>query len=330
MCWSKIVTAGIIAAGIALFSGCGGKTEKMEVSESLLPKPVSIINFTFDGSPSRLTFSKVPQRVVVTRPEILDVLIRLGVGDKVVAASFPMNAKDRIPYYKEKIPHALIVEGELDKETALIQNPDFIIGWRMSFREGVLGDVSFWKEKNIPVYIEENSGPVPAVDPFPPCTVDSEMNFIRNMGAIFDKEETAAQVIDEIESVLRELQKKAKGERPVRVLTIEFMGDKIEVFGDKLLSGDIIKRLGSFNINYEVPFISAEELRIADPDVIFLIYHGGNTDREIAKSHFEEAPLFYLRAVQMGRIYPLEYKYVCATNVKTGESIDAIYKGLYE
>jgi len=26
----------------------------------------------------------------------------------------------------------------------------------------------------------------------------------------------------------------------------------------------------------------------------------------------------------------LEYKYVCATNVKTGESIDAIYKGLYE
>ena len=52
---------------------------------------------------------------------------------------------------------------------------------------------------------------VPAVDPFPPCTVDSEMNFIRNMGAIFDKEETAAQVIDEIESVLRELQKKAKG-----------------------------------------------------------------------------------------------------------------------
>jgi hypothetical protein len=200
----------------------------------------------------------------------------------------------------------------------------------MSFREGALGDVSFWKEKNIPVYIEENSGPVPAVDPFPPCTVDSEMNFIRNMGAIFDKEETAAQVIDEIESVLRELQKKAKGERPVRVLTIEFMGDKIEVFGDKLLSGDIIKRLGSFNINYEVPFISAEELRTADPDVIFLIYHGGNTDREIAKSHFEEAPLFYLRAVQMGRIYPLEYKYVCATNVKTGESIDAIYKGLYE
>lgn len=78
MCWSKIVTAGIIAAGIALFSGCGGKTEKMEVSESLLLKPVSIINFTFDGSPSRLTFSKVPQRVVVTRPEILDVLIRLG------------------------------------------------------------------------------------------------------------------------------------------------------------------------------------------------------------------------------------------------------------
>lgn len=83
----------------------------MQVSEALLPKPVSIVNFTFDGSPSKLTFSKVPQRVIVTRPEILDVLICLGVSDKVVAASFPMNTKDRIPYYKEKIPHAVIVEG---------------------------------------------------------------------------------------------------------------------------------------------------------------------------------------------------------------------------
>ena len=119
MCWSKIVTIGIIAAGIALFSGCGEKTEKMQVSEALLPKPVSIVNFTFDGSPSKLTFSKVPQRVIVTRPEILDVLICLGVSDKVVAASFPMNTKDRIPYYKEKIPHAVIVEGELDKEVVV-------------------------------------------------------------------------------------------------------------------------------------------------------------------------------------------------------------------
>ena len=330
MYWQKIVMTVIMGAGITLLSGCGGKTEKMEASESLLPKPVSIVNFTFNGSPSQLTFSKVPQRVIVTRPEILDVLIHLGVSDKVIAVSFPMNRKDSIPYYKEKVPHAMIVEGELDKETALIQNPDFIIGWRMSFRDGALGDVSFWKEKNIPVYIEENSGPLPTVDPFPPCTVDSEMNFIRNMGMIFNKEEKAAQTIDEIETVLKGCREKAKGKKPVRVLTVEFMRDKIEVFGDKLLSGDIIKRLGSSNINYEVPFISAEELRNADPDAIFLIYHGGETDREFAESQFKEAPLSHLRAVQTGRVYPLEYKYICATNVKTGESIEAIYKGLYE
>lgn len=330
MCWNKIVTTGIVVVGIALLSGCGGKTEKMEGSETFLSKPVSIVNFTFDGSPSQLTFSKVPQRVIVTRPEILDVLICLGVSDKVVAASFPMNTKDRIPYYKEKIPHAVIVEGELDKETALIQNPDFIIGWRMSFRNGALGDVSFWKEKNIPVYIEENSGPVPSVDPFPPSTVDGEMNFIRNMGMIFGKEEKAGEIISEVETVLKELQEKAKGKKPVCVLTVEFMRDKIEIFGDKLLSGDIIKRLGSSNINYEVPFISTEELRTAEPEAIFLIYHGGDRDRELAMSRFKEAPLSNLRAVQADRVYPLEYKYICAPNVKTKGSIEVIYKDLYE
>ena len=70
MCWSKIVTTGIIAAGIALFSGCGGKTEKMEVSESLLPKPVSIINFTFDGSPSRLTSVSYTHLTLPTKLEV--------------------------------------------------------------------------------------------------------------------------------------------------------------------------------------------------------------------------------------------------------------------
>lgn len=148
--------------------------------------------------------------------------------------------------------------------------PDFIVGWRWNFRKGSLGDVDFWNQRNVPTYIEENSGPVPAVDPFPPSTVESEMQFMENMGKVFHKEDEAQALVSDIKDTLREKESLARQQGPRKAITMEFMGNKIEVFGDKLLPGDIIRKLGCSNFNYEVPFITREELRMSDADTILL------------------------------------------------------------
>lgn len=314
-----------------LFSfGCTGIENNHYNDEQGKNTRLTISNFNFDGTPVELTFTKSPERVIVTRPEILDLLLELGVGDKVVGASFPLSTKVDVSQYKEKIPNTLLGVNEFDKETALMLHPDLIIGWRMSFRTGALGDTSYWRGQGVQTYIEENSGPIPGVDPFPPCTVDSEIQFIRNMGKIFGKEQIAEEKIKEIETYLALMESKAKEQKPKKVLTIEFMRDQIEVFGDKIISGDIIRRLGSENINYEVPFISTEQLRYEDPDVIFIVYHGDEADKLNAMRHLEREPISHIRAVREGKVYPLPYSYICATNIRTKKSIEAIYKGLYE
>ena len=210
-----------------------------------------------------------------------------------------------------------------------MMHPDFILGWRMSFRKGALGDTAFWRERNIPVYIEENSGPVPAVDPFPPSTVETEMRFIQNMGQLFQKEEEANGIVRDIQSALDEGIAKAREVPARRVITIEFMRDKIEVFGEKLLSGNIIQKLGSRNIQFDTPFISREELRMCGADTMFIVYHGdeqagANALAQIQVPEFRDIP-----AVKNGRVFLLPYRNVCASHVHTAQTIREISNGLY-
>ena len=210
-----------------------------------------------------------------------------------------------------------------------MMHPDFILGWRMSFRKGALGDTGFWRERNIPVYIEENSGPVPAVDPFPPSTVETEMRFIQNMGRLFQKEEVADGIVRNIQSALDEGIAKSREAPARRVITIEFMRDKIEVFGDKLLSGDIIRKLGSTNIQFDTPFISREELRVCGADTLFIVYHGNEQEGANALAQIQVPEFSDIPAVKNGRVFLLPYRNVCASHVYTAQTIREISNGLY-
>lgn len=310
-------------------SGCGNQAENLSSGARDI-QTIYVSNFDFMGRQRELTFHTVPKRVLVARPEILDVLLALHAEENICAVYLTRDEAKRIPYLKERMPHAQFLTSEIDRETALMLNPDFIIGWRRNFRKGSLGDMNFWKERDIPTYIEENSGPVPSVDPFPPSTVESEIQFIENMGRIFQKEKEAEVLIDEIRNVLQEMEGKARRAGTRKAMTLEFLGDKIEIFGDKLLSGDIIRKLGCTSFNYEEPFITREDLRVSEADTIFVIYHGSREDGVRALQNFSSPEYRDIPAVKKGKLILLPYRYICAPNIYTAQCIREIYKGLYE
>ncbi len=314
---------------ILVLSGC---FPEERVISSIDTKKIytEVSNYNFMGEEAVLRFTDIPKRVLVTRPEILDVLAALDVGDRVVMASFPRNMVGQMPDYKKLFPKTELTINDLDKETAVMQRPDFIIGWRRSFRKGGLGSTEYWRDKGVPVYIEENSGPIPAMDPFPPGTVKSEIDFIYNMGKIFGKEKEAAVEIEKIKNALYQAKEMASYKEPKRVLSIAFMKDYIEVFGDKLLLGNIINILGSKNINYPYPFINGEQFLKTDPDVIFVIYTGGTREAEMAMKRLLKEPYAKMRAVKNNKIHLINYKYICAANVRTPVTIKTVYHGLYE
>ena len=134
-----------------LLGGCG----KQEATPSRAHLGgLQISNYNFMGKETLLYFDKAPERVLVTRPEILDVLAALGVEDRVVMASFPSSMAARMPDYQKCFPNTELTLHELDQETAVMARPDFIIGWRRSFHRGALGSTEYWQSKGVPVYIE--------------------------------------------------------------------------------------------------------------------------------------------------------------------------------
>lgn len=286
-----------------------------------------------------INFSTIPIRTVALRPEIADTIIALNAGQYVIAAYIPPERKTDIAYFQKNLPNAKIYTRNPTKEEIILLNPDFIIGWNNSFSEKSLGDIQYWNARGIPTYIEENSGAIPnPYPPFnmsfdtPPFSVQNEIQFIKNMGKIFKKENAATREIDKIKNALYEAKALAKLQKNKVVLTMQFRRGKVEVLGNQSLSGDIIHHLGCENIDYEGLLMPTENLLMMNPDAIIIIYDyiGGDASLKNQLKKLHEYPYNQLSAVKQNHIGAMQYfNDLIATNVHTANSIWKVYEAIY-
>lgn len=266
----------------------------------------SVANYNFFGEPINVEVKQVPQRMLVCGNSGAKTLVALGAGEQIVAVVLTdAGEKDAL---KKQLPQAKIYTQPLQLEAATLLAPDFILGWRRYFADNQLGDTTSWIAKGVPAYIQDASGPIPAKGKFPACTIASEQKFIRNMGLVTGRTQQAEALLQQIDA---ELQVKT-AIRPQKVLFVEFLGGNIEVFGDDLLSGNIVRHYGSSLISYSAPFISQEELMNMPAEKIFVVYHGGEGEKQAAVAKLANPLYQHLPAVQQKHIYPLNYNMIVA------------------
>lgn len=287
---------------------------------------LQVTNFTFFGEPQQVSVTKAPQRAVVYGTSALDTLIALNVGDRIIAAVITEGMP--VEQYRSKLPNAQIYTQALPLEKIMEIQPDFLLAWRRFFADTQLGDTAKWLQQGIPAYIQDASGPIPAKGNFPDCNINSELNFIRNMGIIFEQQQASKKIIADIQSKLNQNDKLQLKNN--KVLVVEFINGTIEVFGQDLLSGDIIKHFGGSIIEYGAPFVSQEELTTMDVDYIFVVYHGGKQEAAAALRHMNNSLYKHLRAVQKGNVYPLNYRLIVAPGVNVLQSVDYIHSCLFK
>ena len=307
-----------------------------------LPPKSSDSSMHYDGyfpHPFQFPFHRVPNRVIVLRPEIADTLICLGAGDSIIAAYISPERRMDINKYRKYMPNAQILTRDLTKEEAIMMRPDFIIGWRGSFNFKSLGDPAYWNDRNVPTYIEENSGAMPDPYPpfksvkYPPFSVENEIQFIENMARIFHKEEAAQREVAKIKKAIQNVKQLAKKNGLKTVLTMQFRRGQVEVLGDKTLSGDIIRKMGCKNLDYEGLLMPIENFLLMNPDCIIIIYDfvGGAASLKNQLSVLTRHPYNKLGAVKNERLGAMQYfDGLVATNVHTSQSIWEIYKAIYE
>lgn len=317
-------TSDTTAASEALSS----KIQSSEVAENTSDYyPVTIQTYRHSKEPVELVFEKMPERVYAVNPSSVENMIALGLEDKIVKVS--LGSRDRLTDAGKALYDKLGGQKEtLSKEEILNNNIDFIIGWYSTFDDKSLGEVDYWHEKGIKTYIALNS----SIKKPAPNTLEDEYEDIRNLGKIFNVEDRAEALIAEMDKKIASAQEKVKEKGKTRVIVLEVEKEnQLRLYGPETIGGIIAEKVGADLLTNEQT-ITAEELINLNPDVIFSVYFGPDTDlteESCVQKLMDNPALKSISAIQNQRVYPITLSYTYATGARTLEAINYISDILY-
>lgn len=290
--------------------------------------PVTIENVNFSLEKVEFTYEKAPEKVITFWTNSLETMLALGLGDRVILAVgqdeeglLPElmdeynKAKENFEFYNDFLDS----NAALSKEAAVMMEPDFILAWKSSFNDKTLGDTTYWNEKGVGTYIALNSNNVSEYR-----TLENEYTDILNIGKIFDVEDRANEIVDELKSEVERVTSATKDQPKKTVLVIEFLGDGIWNYDKTMLAGNMVTEMGGELLEAPDEF-GKEDIINLNPDVLFVI---GDSEDAVEKVTSDPA-LASLQAVQNGDVYNLPLSYVYTSGVRTIYGLNAIGAALY-
>lgn len=162
--------------------------------------PISLKVYTNEGEEIAQTIEKEPQRVVVIGETMAELMIEFGKEEKIVGVAYLNQSFSKYSEQISKLP--MISESWPSKEAVLALQPDLIVSISSAFKEELLGDISFWNERNIPV--------LSAVNFTVGRSIDEYMGEIKNFGIALDAVNLTEHYIHEQRVKINEIKKIAE------------------------------------------------------------------------------------------------------------------------
>lgn len=312
------------------------QAEESSSSETSTQYPLTISTYNYAKEPVEYTFEKAPERVWAQNQNNIETMLALGLADKIVGAC-GLDGEIREDL-KEEFAKINYYESMPSKEEILALEPDFITGWYSTFSDKRLGDVNFWHERKVGTYMSLNSAcRGPAAEN--PQTINEECEDILTLGKIFDVEDRAKEIVDEIQSEVEKINKHLESQPRLTAAVLEDEGGSYRVYGEDTLGGNVAVNGGAelaVGKHGENGNISAEDLIAVNPDAIFMVWYDGYSvgDVDYAGEHvvklITEDPKFAsLDAVKNGRVYPINLSGIYCSGMRTLDGILDVSKNLY-
>lgn len=292
--------------------------------------PVTITNYNYAGEPVTYTYEKAPEKVIAVYQGCIETMIALGLEDHVLASyGLDNEVKDE---WKDGFARMHYDESVFapDKETVTLLEPDMIFSWGSYFGEKKLGDVGAWNEKGVGTYMNSNTVPGGT------RTLENEYTDILNIGKIFDVEDKAQALVDEMKGQVEATLAAAQGQDPVRVAVVEpTAGGTMTNYGDDSLAGDMVTALGGELARPDGSDLGKEDLVACDPDVIFVVYmaYAGDDPDAVRAEQLaaiqDDPALASLSAVQNGRVHLIMLGDIYASGPRTIDGIRTLAQGMY-
>lgn len=326
------LTLALLTAGCAPATGTSAPSPTPATAETAADGhyPVTVTNYNYLGDEVSYTYEEAPQRVVAVYQGSIETMIALGLEDHVIA-SYGLDNEVK-PEWQEGFAAMNYREDVFapDKETVTLLEPDMILSWGSLFSEKNLGDVTGWNSKGVATYINTNTRGGGR-----PRTLENEYTDILNLGRIFDVEDRAEALVEEMRTAITATLTAVEGQDSPRVAVVEPIGGGMTNYGADSLAGDMVVQLGGTLVKPEGGEMSKEELVQADPDVIFVIYmaYSGDDPETVIAEQLEaitrDPALASLSAVAADRVKPVMLGDVYAAGPRTVDGIRTIAAGMY-
>jgi iron complex transport system substrate-binding protein len=241
---------------------------------------------TIDNCGFQLTFDGPPSRAVTLNQTVTEILLALGLGDRMVGTAFLQNAVlpehratyDAIPVLADRYP---------SREELVAADPDFVYaGLAGSLGEDPVAGRQQLSDLGITVfqsteYCAANPGATTA-----PLTMDVLYSDIRTIAMIFDVSDRGEALIGRLRSQVADVQRAvANVETRARVARLALLEPASATTDGQAGVGDLVIELaGGENVFGDLPgrqtSVSWEEVVNRDPEVIFFTLIGRGPERD--------------------------------------------------
>lgn len=301
-----------------------------EANQTVYPLTLDI--YGPDGTKYTQTFTEAPSKVITNNPSSTDLLLELGLQDKIIGILEPDNAPD------EKWASAyenLTVIGDkktVSKEIIVGAEPDLIFGRTMPFTDDSMGTIESLNDMGINVYTQYSSNFI--IDQ----SLDNIILDVRNIGQIFNVSDKANAYADSLQTRLDSINEKMStlsNTDPVNVLfMVTYADGTFNTFGaNSTLQSEMLKVLNAENVlESGTGSLTSENLVSLNPDVIVYITSDRNaaTDETAVESLYNDQVIQSVPAIANKKIITIGYDDIMDYGVRIFDTLETLYDFIYQ
>lgn len=303
----KLLAAALCLAATAT-AGCGATVESS-------PKAAESSAVTLTNCGRKVTYDKVPERVVTNDVGITELMFALGLENRMAGFAMPDDKGDLtdVPWKDGYQKVKWLSKDQLTKENVLDARADLVFaGWSYGFSDDGGFTPDALKKLGIPSYILTESCRNGRTDSsrgiMPPLS--ALYTDLTNLGKLFGVEQRAAALIADFKKQIAAVHTKAPAKSPKVFLYDSGQGSPF-TSGRYAAPDQIISGAGGVGVMHDVEdswtTVGWESVVQRDPDVIVICAYGDVSAEQKKKFLLSYAPLRNVSAIKHHRIFVLDY-----------------------
>ncbi|MCL1632745.1 ABC transporter substrate-binding protein [Sporolactobacillus sp. CPB3-1] len=329
----KSLIAGCLAA-IMLLAGCGsnasdGAEKTAESSKSHYPLTIHNYAKAEGGTTWKKkdeVYKKEPKRVMATTRTVAELLLHLGLKDRIVGVGGDFGIGDSSVEKQYKTLKKLS-SSYVGKEAAIGTNPDVIVsrGDLFDNADWGVGTVDSLNSMGVGTYVLESS--------IPGGSYDSIYKDIDHLGEIFNVQDKAKAFAGQLKKKQKKITSELSKIKKTQTFAYLHMSDPKEVYvypaSKETFFNNAFKMVKLDNVfKNETGNVSVETLVKTNPDVLIVLDWNNDGDK-MKKALYTNPKLASMKAIKNKKVYTMDYNYLFSYSYNTLDGLEKLAKEMY-